>query len=139
LLALALTGSRPPYPWGGILQLIETLKSIKKTLAKPVKASLKKTKPGSIPAIRADVIVKLVHAIEVIHSLAEKAPEQTDKGLAGGTKERYYRVLGYLAQVLDDILKNKAVSDVTEIINQAKRELKDELGGEEKGAGTTPS
>lgn len=44
---------------------------------------MKKTKPGSMPATQTNGIVKLFHAIEIIYSLAEKALEQTDEGLAG--------------------------------------------------------
>jgi hypothetical protein len=93
---------------------------------------------GSIPEIRADLITKLVNAVNITYSLAEKAPEQVEKGAAGGTKERYYRVLGYLAQVLDGILKNEVASEVSRLIELAKGEAVHELRGEKTPVGEDP-
>ena len=85
------------------------------------------TQKGVAPEVRSRVVTKLVEAIDEAERLAKESGKRSRSG-AGGTspKERWYLVLGYLAQVLDGILKNFDLESVKEKMDQMDLAL-DEL------------
>jgi len=85
------------------------------------------TQKGVAPEVRSRVVTKLVEAIDEAERLAKESGKRSRSG-AGGTspKERWYLVMGYLAQVLDGVLKNFDLESVKEKMDQMEAAL-DEL------------
>jgi len=85
------------------------------------------TQKGVAPEVRSRVVTKLVEAIDEAERLAKESGKRSRSG-AGGTspKERWYLVMGYLAQVVDGVLKNFDLESVKEKMDQMEAAL-DEL------------
>jgi len=115
----------PPGISRGVLQIRRDIAKIRGLLFKPEKWPLKKG-VVDIRGIRADVIAKLVDAISVAQSLAEKAPATAEVGAADVTKARYYHLLGYIAQVLDSVLRSASQGELDERLKRVEKIL-DEL------------
>ncbi len=82
---------------------------------------------GLIPEVRSRVVTKLVGAIEEAERLAKASGKRTRTGGGGiSPKERWYQLMGYLAQVLDGVLKNLDLESVKEKMDQMETAL-DEL------------
>jgi hypothetical protein len=65
------------------------------------------TQKGVGPEIRSRLVTKLVQAIDEAKRLAKESGRRSRSGAGGiSPKERWYLVMGYLAQVLDGVLKN---------------------------------
>ena len=72
-------------------------------------------------------MTKLVEAIEEVDRLAKASGKRTRTGGGGiSPKERWYQLTGYLAQVLDGVLKNLDLQGVKEKMDQMEMAL-DEL------------
>ena len=85
------------------------------------------TQRGVAPEVRSRVVAKLVEAIEETEHLAKSAAKRTKTGGGGiSPKERWYQLMGYLAQVLDGVLKNLDLETVKEKMDQMENAL-DEL------------
>ena len=80
-----------------------------------------------MPEIRSRVISKLVEAIEEVERLAKSSGKRSPAGGGGiSPKERWYQLMGYLAQTLDSVLKNLDLFEVREKIESLQVAL-DEL------------
>jgi len=85
------------------------------------------TQRGLTPEVRSRVVTKLVEAIEEVERLAKGSGKRTRTGGGGiSPKERWYQLMGYLAQVLDGVLKNLDLEGVKEKMDQMEMTL-DEL------------
>ena len=85
------------------------------------------TQKGLTPEVRSRVVTKLVEAIEEAERLAKASGKRTRTGGGGiSPKERWYQLMGYLAQVLDGVLKNLDLESVKEKMDQMEMAL-DEL------------
>ena len=85
------------------------------------------TQRSVAPEVRSRVVTKLVDAIEETERLAKSAAKRTKTGGGGiSPKERWYQLMGYLAQVLDGVLKNLDLESVKEKMDQMEITL-DEL------------
>jgi hypothetical protein len=85
------------------------------------------TQKGLTPEVRSGVVTKLVGAIEEAERLAKASGKRTRTGGGGiSPKERWYQLMGYLAQVLDGVLKNLDLESVKEKMDQMEMAL-DEL------------
>ncbi len=85
------------------------------------------TQKGLTPEVRSRVVTKLVEAIEEAERLAKASGKRTRTGGGGiSPKERWYQLMGYLAQVLDGVLKNLDLESVREKMDQMETAL-DEL------------
>ncbi len=85
------------------------------------------TQRSVAPEVRSRVVTKLVEAIEETEHLAKSAAKRTKTGGGGiSPKERWYQLMGYLAQVLDGVLKNFDLESVKEKMDQMETTL-DEL------------
>ena len=85
------------------------------------------TQKGLTPEVRSRVVTKLVEAIEEAERLAKTSGKRTRTGGGGiSPKERWYQLMGYLAQVLDGVLKNLDLESVKEKMDQMEMAL-DEL------------
>ncbi len=72
-------------------------------------------------------MTKLVEAIEEVEHLAKASGKRTRTGGGGiSQKERWYQLMGYLAQVLDGVLKNFDLEGVKAKMDQMEITL-DEL------------
>ena len=64
-------------------------------------------------------MTKLVEAIDESERLAKQSGKRSRSGAGGiSPKERWYLVMGYLAQVLDGVLKNFDLESVKEKMDQ---------------------
>lgn len=73
------------------------------------------------------MVTKLVEAIEEVEQLAKAAGKRPRRGGGGmSPKERWYQLMGYLAQALDGVLKNLDLESVKEKMDQMEAAL-DEL------------
>jgi len=127
---------------GGILQIRRDIAKTRTLLFKPEKWPLKKD-TVDITSIRVQVITKLVDAINVAQSLAEKAPVKAEVSAADVTKARYYHLLGYIAQVLDSILRSASQGELDERLKRVEKiidelERKDQKSGAESPPAPTP-
>ncbi len=85
------------------------------------------TQKGLAPEVRSRVVTKLVEAIEEAEHLAKASGKRTGRGGGGiSPKERWYQLMGYLAQVLDGVLKNFDLEGVKMKMDQMEITL-DEL------------
>ncbi|HXL51263.1 MAG TPA: hypothetical protein VN949_05565 [Candidatus Limnocylindrales bacterium] len=85
------------------------------------------TQKGVAPEVRTRVVTKLVEAIDEAERLAKGSGRRSRSGGGGiSPKERWYLVMGYLAQVLDGVLKNFDLESVKEKMDQMETVL-DEL------------
>jgi len=85
------------------------------------------TQKGVAPEVRSRVVTKLVEAIDEAERLAKESGRRSRSGAGGiSPKERWYLVMGYLAQVLDGVLKNFDLESVKEKMDQMDLAL-DEL------------
>ena len=70
------------------------------------------------------MVTKLVEAIEETDRLAKASAKRSAKGGGGlSPKERWYQLMGYLAQVLDGVLRNFDLENVKEKMDQMELEL----------------
>jgi len=69
-----------------------------------------------VPAIRESLVSKLMAAIDDVHSRAQKARD-------GEVRLEYYRVMGYLCQILNGLLENVATDELMRRIEEAKTAL----------------
>ncbi len=85
------------------------------------------TQRNVAPEVRSKVVAKLVEAIEETERLAKSAGKRS-KASGGGIspKERWFQLMGYLAQVLDGVLRNLDLESVREKMDQMETAL-DEL------------
>ena len=76
------------------------------------------------PEVRSRVVTRLVEAIEEVERLAKSSGgrKRTGSG-AASPKERWYQLMGYLAQVLDGVLKNLDLEGVKEKMDQLEDAL----------------
>jgi hypothetical protein len=78
-------------------------------------------------------VTKLVEAIEEAERLAKASGRRTRTGGGGVShKERWYQLMGYLAQVLDGVLKNLDLESVKGKMDQMETFL-DELEDDSDG------
>jgi hypothetical protein len=85
------------------------------------------TQKSAAPEVRSRVVTKLVEAIEEVEQLAKKSGQRPRRGGGGmSPKERWYQLMGYLAQALDGVLKNLDLESVKEKMDQMEAAL-DEL------------
>jgi len=85
------------------------------------------TQKGVAPEVKTRVVTKLVEAIDESERLAKGSGRRSRSGGGGiSPKERWYLVMGYLAQVLDGVLKNLDLETVKEKMDQMETVL-DEL------------
>jgi len=69
-------------------------------------------------------VTKLVEAIEEVDRLAKASGKRTRTGGGGiSPKERWYQLMGYLAQVLDGGLKNVDLHGVKEKMDKMEIDL----------------
>jgi len=132
----------PPRISGGVLQVRRSIAKVRALLFKPEKWPLKKD-AVDITGIRIQVITKLVDAINVAQSLAEKAPSTAEVGAADITKARYYHLLGYIAQVLDSVLRSASQGELDDRLKRVEKildelERKDQKPRAESSAASTP-
>ena len=93
----------------------------------PMSRRRRVTQRSVAPEVRSRVVSKLVEAIEETEHLAKSAAKRTKTGGGGiSPKERWYQLMGYLAQVLDGVLKNLDLESVKEKMDQMEMAL-DEL------------
>lgn len=72
-------------------------------------------------------MTKLVEAIEETDLIAKQSAKRSRAGGGGiSPKERWYQLMGYLAQVLDGVLRNFDLEGVKEKMDQMEMAL-DEL------------
>jgi len=77
------------------------------------------TQRSVAPEVRSRVVTKLVEAIEETEHLAKSAAKRTKTDGGGiSPKERWYQLMGYLAQALDGVLKNLDLESVKEKMDQ---------------------
>src|SRR5207247_9752290 len=82
------------------------------------------TQRSVAPEVRSRVVTKLVEAIEEVDRLAKASGKRTRTGGGGiSPKERWYQLMGYLAQVLDGVLKSLDWQGVKEKMDQMERAL----------------
>ena len=85
------------------------------------------TQRNVAPEVRSRVVTKLVEAIEETERLAKSAGKRSKAGGGGiSPKERWFQLMGYLAQVLDGVLRNLDLESVREKMDQMETAL-DEL------------
>ena len=72
------------------------------------KRRLRRTTTASLEAeVRSETVSKLVNAINEVDAIARESPKRSFKGTGGiPAKVRWYQLMGYLAQVLDGVLRN---------------------------------
>ena len=114
----------------GVVQISRDIAKIRDLLFKPGKWPLKKG-AVDIASIRVQVITKLVDAINVAQSLAEKAPVKAEVSAADVTKARYYHLLAYIAQVLDCVLRSASEGELDNRLKRVEKIL-DELEREDQ-------
>jgi hypothetical protein len=82
---------------------------------------------GLSPDVRSRLVTMLVEAIEETAKLAKTSRKRVTPGGGGiSRKERWYQLMGYLAQVLDGVLKNLDLDGVKVKMDQIEATL-DEL------------
>ncbi|OLE86655.1 MAG: hypothetical protein AUF79_15115 [Crenarchaeota archaeon 13_1_20CM_2_51_8] len=113
-----------------IRQIINTARSVLFTpvpLPGPMSRRRRVTQRNLAPEVRSRVVTKLVEAIEETERLAKSAGKRS-KASGGGIspKERWFQLMGYLAQVLDGVLRNLDLESVREKMDQMEIAL-DEL------------
>ena len=97
------------------------------SLPGPLHRRRRVTQRSVAPEVRSRVVTKLVEAIEETERLAKSAAKRTKTGGGGiSPKERWYQLMGYLAQVLDGVLRNLDLESVREKMDQMEMAL-DEL------------
>ena len=76
--------------------------------------------------VRSDVVSRLVAAIDNVEELAKDSPKRTRKG-AGGipAKARWYKLMGYLVQVLDGVLKNVDLEKYQEKMEELEKTVEE--------------
>jgi len=78
-----------------------------------------------VPKIRDEMIDRLVKAIVEANELAKGAPNKPEKGGGGvAPKAHWYRLFGYLIQVLDSLCSNVEISEVNERLFKIEKELR---------------
>jgi len=117
----------------GFARLLKVLAGARRDLFAPVRMEpptfrrRRVTQKGLTPEVRSRVVTKLVEAIEEAERLAKASGKRTRTGGGGiSPKERWYQLMGYLAQVLDGVLKNLDLESVKEKMDQMEMAL-DEL------------
>ncbi len=97
------------------------------SLPGPLSRRRRVTQRNVAPEVRSKVVAKLVDAIEETERLAKSAGKRP-KASGGGIspKERWFQLMGYLAQVLDGVLRNLDLESVREKMDQMESAL-DEL------------
>jgi hypothetical protein len=82
---------------------------------------------SATPEVRSRVVTKLVEAIDEVERLAKASGKRPRRGGGGlSPKERWYQLMGYLAQTLDGVLKNLDLESVKGKMDQMEAVL-DEL------------
>jgi len=66
-----------------------------------------------VPAIRESLAAKLMAAIDDVHKRAQKAKDEK-------ARVEYYRVMGYLCQILNGLLENVSTDELMRRIEEAK-------------------
>jgi hypothetical protein len=80
---------------------------------------------ADVPKIRDEMIDRLVRAIVEANELAKESPNKPEKGAGGvAPKAHWYRLFGYLVQVLDSLCSNAEVSEVNERLLKIEKELR---------------
>lgn len=93
----------------------------------PMSRRRRVTQRNVAPEVRSRVVAKLVEAIEETERLAKSAGKRPKAGGGGiSSKERWFQLMGYLAQVLDGVLRNLDLESVREKMDQMETAL-DEL------------
>jgi hypothetical protein len=109
-----------PSPWGGgsIHRLAEHVHAARMIASSVWIAS-------DIPKIRDEMIDRLVKAIVEANELAKEAPTKPEKGGGGvAPKAHWYRLFGYLIQVLDSLCSNVEISEVNERLLKIEKALR---------------
>jgi hypothetical protein len=97
------------------------------SLPGPISRRRRVTQRNVAPEVRSRVVTKLVEAIEETERLANSAGKRSNAGGGGiSPKERWFQLMGYLAQVLDGVLRNLDLESVREKMDQMEIAL-DEL------------
>jgi hypothetical protein len=97
------------------------------SLPGPISRRRRVTQRNVAPEVRSRVVTKLVEAIEETERLAKSAGKRSKAGGGGiSPKERWFQLMGYLAQVLDGVLRNLDLESVREKMDQMEIAL-DEL------------
>jgi len=66
-----------------------------------------------VPAIRESLAAKLMAAIDDVHKRAQRAKDEK-------ARVEYYRVMGYLCQILNGLLENVSTDELMRRIEEAK-------------------
>ena len=66
-----------------------------------------------VPTIRESLAAKLMAAIDDVHKRAQKAKDEK-------ARVEYYRVMGYLCQILNGLLENVGTDELIRRIEEAK-------------------
>jgi N-acyl-D-aspartate/D-glutamate deacylase len=69
-----------------------------------------------VPTIRESLAAKLMAAIDDVHKRAQKAKDEK-------ARVEYYRVMGYLCQILNGLLENVSTDELMRRIEEAKTAL----------------
>ena len=109
-----------PSLWGGgsLDRLVEHIHAARLMLTSVWVAA-------DVPKIRDEMIDRLVKAIIEANELAKEAPTKPEKGGGGvAPKAHWYRLFGYLVQVLDSLCSNVEISQVNERLLKIEKELR---------------
>ena len=66
-----------------------------------------------VPTIRESLVAKLQAVIDDIHRRAQKSKDEK-------TRLEYYRVMGYICQILNGLLEDVSMDELTRRIDEAK-------------------
>ena len=109
-----------PSPWGGgsADRLVEHVHAARLLFVSVWIAA-------DVPKIRDEMIDRLVRAIVEANELVKEAPSKPEKGGGGvAPKAHWYRLFGYLVQVLGSLCGNVEISDVNERLFKIEKELR---------------
>jgi len=87
-----------------------------------------------VPAIREFLVANLMAAIDDAHNRARKAKDVEDR-------LEYYRVIGYLCQIIDGLVLNDQKDEITRANRDMEKRLKllEAAGEAEQGIGKSPT
>src|SRR5713101_7724104 len=84
------------------------------------------TTPGLESQVRSETVSKLVNAINEVEAIARESPKRSFKGTGGiPAKVRWYQLMGYLAQVLDGVLRNVALDRYEEKMEELEKTVEE--------------
>ena len=79
---------------------------------------------ADVPRIRDELIEILETAVKEANTLAKESKIVAEKGSGGiPPKLQWYRLIGYLAHVLDGVCKNVQLNELNERLDEVEKEL----------------